>query len=48
MNAACCFGIQSEVLDCMEATVRDISIPLELIGSDIHSTVMLETLNLSR
>jgi len=34
----------------METTVSDtdINIPLELIGSDLYPTVVLETLNLSR
>jgi len=42
------YCIQPEVLGWMETTVSDINIPLELIGSDLHPTVVLETLNLSR
>jgi len=48
MNAACCLGIQPEVLGCVETTVSDINIPLELIGCDLYPTVVIETLNLSR
>jgi len=48
MNIAWCLVIQPEVLECMEATVGDINIPLEVIGSDIRPRVVLEMLNLSR
>jgi len=47
-NIAWCLVIQPEVLECMEATVGDIKIPVEVIGSDIHPRVELETLNVSR
>ena len=41
-------GIQPEESYWMETTTSDISIPVEVIGTDIDPVVEIETLNLSR
>ena len=45
---AWCLGIQPEVVGCVETTVSDINIPVEVIGCDIRPTGVQEPLSLSR